>query len=263
MSPQALVPANVRQAAGPTLTDIYYRWFDVVACDSPELIRESQRLRYQVYCLETGFEDPAENPGGLETDDADAHALHSLLIYKPAGIVAGTVRLILPQGGATHRGLPSLAVSPGLRRLSNSQIPAFGTAEISRFSVSKTFRRRVEDGLYSETLSATDPESIGRRALPSITLGLMRAIVAMTRTAEMSHVTAVIEPALERLLLRLGIRFERTGEKVAYHGIRYPVFRNMTELLAEIHDRRYDVWQAITDDGRLWPLEGFKERLRA
>jgi len=28
----------------------------------------------------------------------------------------------------------------------------------------------------------------------------------------------------------------------------------MSALLAEIHARRPDVWQVITDDGALWPL---------
>lgn len=259
MSSQALASSHAHRAGKPNLTEIYYRWFEVQACDSEALIRQSQRLRYQVYCVETGFEDPDGNPGGLETDAADAHSLHSLLIHKPSGIVAGTVRLILPQPELPDRGLQSLAVSPALSRMCGKSLPGWTTAEISRFSISKAFRRRLDDGLYAEFLSDSDPNAIGRRALPSITLGLMRAIVAMTRAAEMSHVTAVIEPALERLLLRLGIRFERTGETVSYHGRRYPVFRDMTELLAEIHERRFDVWQAITDDGRIWPLGGVEE----
>lgn len=263
MSSQAAVSSHDKRTKGPTLTDIYYRWFDVRACDNAELIRQSQRLRYQVYCVETGFENPADNPEGLEIDAADAHSLHSLLIHKPSGMVAGTVRLILPDSDSPDRGLPSIAVSPALRGLGKPTLPPSRTAEISRFSISKAFRRRVDDGLYPKSVLETHPDSLGRRALPSITLGLMRAIVAMTRAAEMSHVTAVIEPALERLLLRLGIRFERTGETVAYHGTRYPVYRDMTELLAEIYEHNFEVWQAITGDGRLWPIEGVQERLRA
>jgi len=251
---------STQAGRGQTLTEIYYQWFDVVACTTPERIRESMRLRYQVYCVETGFENPAENPDGLERDSADDHALHSLLIHRPSGTVAGTVRLILPQAHLPDRALPALAVSPAMQTKVGTSLPAGRTAEISRFSVSKAFRRRVEDGLYSAFLSETDPAILGRRALPSITLGLMRAIVTMTREAGMSHVVAVIEPALVRLLLRLGIRFDQTGETVIYHGMRHPVYRDMTELLAEIHARRFEVWQAITDDGRIWPLEGVEER---
>ncbi len=243
-----------RAAADTDWTEFYHRCFEVIRCDSPELIREAQRLRYQVYCVETGFEDPADNPGGLETDAADDHSVHSLLLHKPSGLVAGTVRLILPVDRRPHGGLPAFTISERLLRYPPHVLPARLTAEISRFSISKEFRKRCDDGLYPADPGLAKPDAIGRRALPSITLGLMRAIVQMTRDSGMSHVVAVVEPALVRLLLRLGIRFEQTGERVDYHGTRYPVYRDMSELLAEIHARRPDVWRVITDDGAIWPL---------
>jgi len=254
-------PSDTAVAPELSLTEMYYRWFEVVRCDTPERIAEAHRLRYQVYCLETGFEDPADNPGGLETDAADSHALHSLLVHKPTGLVAGTVRLVLPTAMPETRGLPSLAVSPRLRSADPACLPPAGTAEISRFSISRTFRQRAGDGLYPALMTEGEMQSFGRRALPSITLGLMRAIVAMSREAGMSHLVAVIEPALERLLARLGIHFQRTGERVDFHGARLPVYRDLTELLADIHDERYEVWEAITDCGQLWPLEGFRREL--
>lgn len=245
------------------LTEIYYRWFDVVRCDNADLVRQAQQLRYQVYCLETGFEDPAANPCGLEIDAADDHSIHSLLVHKPSGIVAGTVRLILPQEKKTDCGLAALAVSPVLQGKGEDNLPKARTAEISRFSISKEFRKRIEDSLYPAAVDEEgEPTWLGRRALPSITLGLMRAIVAMTREAEMSHVVAVVEPALVRLLFRLGINFERTGERVTYHGERYPVFRNMSELLDEIYLRRPEIWHVITEGGKVWPLGDRSEQIK-
>ncbi len=257
------VSARTLAARGYSLAEIYYRHFDVVRCDTPELVREAQKLRYQVYCVETGFEDPLENPGGLETDEADAHALHSLLVHKPSGAIAGTVRLILPDPDKTHRGLPAIGLSPVLQAASYGSLPILQTAEISRFSISKQFRRRAGDGLYPaasspDVLNINDP-----RVIPSITFGLMRAVVAMTREAGMTHLVAVVEPPLIRLLARFGIRFERTGERVDYHGVRHPLHRDMTELLREIYERDFDVWQTVTDDGALWPLGGLEERCLA
>ncbi len=246
------------------LTEIYNRCFEVIRCDTPELIRLSQKLRYQVYCIETNFEDPDRNPGGLETDTADTHALHSILIHRPSSIIAGTVRLIVPDANSPSEGLPSKQISKILGSFPASELPPHKTAEISRFSVSKEFRKRIEDSLYPANAPDTDdPNALGRRALPSITLGLMRAIVEMTRDANMTHVTAVVEPALVRLLQRLGIRFCRTGERVSYHGVRYPVYRDMTELLAEIYNQRPEIWHVITDSGRIWPLEGHRQKLMA
>lgn len=250
----AVEAPRTQAAAVPDWTDIYYRCFDVVRCDTAELIEEAQRLRYQVYCLETGFEDPAANPGGLETDAADAHAAHCLLVHKPSGLIAGTVRLILPRDEEPQLGLPARRVSACLAEFAEQVLPRRLTAEISRFSISKAFRKRCDDGLYPAPPADAEPDILGRRAVPSITLGLMRAIVQMTRDNAMTHVVAIVEPALVRLLLRLGIQFEKTGERVDYHGIRYPVYREMDALLAEIYMRRPDVWGAITDHGAIWPL---------
>ncbi|GAB4576583.1 MAG: hypothetical protein Tsb008_21000 [Rhodothalassiaceae bacterium] len=244
------------------MTELYYKWFEVVRCTTPSLIEEAQKLRYQVYCVETGFEDPAANPDGLERDDADAHAIHSILVHKPSGLVAGTVRLILPNEDSPDLGLAARHVSPVLQQMDESELPRARTAEISRFSISKAFRKRVEDTLYPAGVEdMSEPDWLGRRALPSITLGLMRAIVAMTREADMSHVVAVVEPALVRLLFRMGINFSRTGERVSYHGERYPVYRKMTDLLDEIFVRHPEIWHVITEGGKVWPLGGFEPRM--
>lgn len=130
-----------------SLTKIYNKWFEVIRCDTPELVRLSQKLRYQVYCVETNFENPDDSPDGLETDMADKHALHSILIHRPSSIIAGTVRLIVPNTNAPNEGLPSKQISKVLDSLSTYELPPLKTAEISRFSISKEFRKRVEDSL--------------------------------------------------------------------------------------------------------------------
>lgn len=246
----------------PDLANIYYRWFDIAECTTPEAVRTAQSLRYQVYCVETHFLNAASNPGGYERDSADLHSISSLLIHKPSGMAAGTVRLILPNVERRQYGLPAYAVSPALDAMDEAKLPRMRTAEISRFAISKEFRRRMADTLYPAAGDGPDPLPAGTRMLPSIAIGLMRAIVTMTRDSAMTHVVSVTEPALERLLRRMGILFTPTGEKVAYHGTRLPAYRDMTSLLAEIHARSPDVWEAITDCGRIWPLDGQFDAIR-
>jgi hypothetical protein len=41
-------------------------------------------LRYQVYCVEHPFEDPAKHPVGCETDCHDPFSLHAALVYRPS-----------------------------------------------------------------------------------------------------------------------------------------------------------------------------------
>jgi len=230
------------------LVDLYKKWFAVVPADTPELVRESQRLRYQVYCIETGFENAEEFPDGLERDSYDEHSVCSLLIHKPSGMVAGTVRLILPSNGPN---LPALSVSPDLRELDPALLPRDKTAEISRFAISKEFRKRREDtlipALYENAGAAGD-----QRVIPHITLGLMQAILRMSIENGMRHLAIVVEPALDRLIRKLGICFTPIGPLIDFHGRRRAHYRDIAGLLDEVYDRRPEIWEVLTDGGRLW-----------
>ena len=78
------------------LIETFSQYFDVVPVETDDQLRQALQLRYQVYCLETGFEDIEMHSSGLEQDEFDVRAVHSLLIHRPSGLVAGTVRLVLP-----------------------------------------------------------------------------------------------------------------------------------------------------------------------
>ena len=91
-------PADVapERADAASLFSMYAKWFDVVPATTPEQLAEAYRLRYQVYCVENTFEQAGQHTDGQEVDEFDNHSVHSLLIHRPTGMVAGTVRLILP-----------------------------------------------------------------------------------------------------------------------------------------------------------------------
>ena len=235
-----------------SLYDIYNSYFQVVQADTPELLREAQRLRYQVYCLENEFEDPEANPEGLESDELDQRSRHSLLIHRESGLVAGTVRLILPDPEAALA-FPAVETSEALREHGPRYLPAATTGEISRFSISKDFRRRVEDGCWPAIYEQdADPRQANRRILPHITLGLMQGLVQMSVETNVTHWCATVETPLLRLLKRLGIHFHSVGPLVNYHGWRQPVYNCVEDVLAGIYEERPEVWDVITARGRLF-----------
>ena len=84
-------------------------------------------------------------------------------------------------------------------------------------------------------------------------LGLIRSCVEMSVREGMTHWAAVMEPALLRLLTRLGIHFNPLGPLVEYHGQRQPCWVDLGIMLDRVHAERLDVWNVITDGGRLWP----------
>lgn len=235
------------------LVDLYNSYFETILAETDEQRRSGFRLRYEVYCVENPFEHPSQNPNGMETDAYDVRSLHSLLVRREAQDVVGTVRLILPGSSQDEVHLPIRNICRhDLIVHDNAVLPRAKTAEISRFAVSKRLRRRASDA----TLVGGFSPGVGdpRRHIPNTSLGLMQAIVAMAAKAGVTHLCAVMEPTLLRMLSRLGIHFIPLGPQVDYHGRRQPCFSYLDAQLARIWLERPDVWELITREGSLWPL---------
>lgn len=249
----------VQEPAGQgasSLFHLYARWFDVVPADTPERLVEAYRLRYQVYCVENSHEHASAHPDGLETDAYDCHSVHSLLMHRPTGMVAGTVRLILPNGSGDIAALPisQVCTEPALR--DPTYFPPAKTAEISRFAVSKAFRRRITDTNHADIgfgEGATRDRSQERRLLtPNITLGLMKAIAEMSIRNGITHLCAMMEPALLRLTARLGIKFTPLGRIVEYHGQRQPCYAAIADLGFALMKGSPEAHELVSDQGRYW-----------
>lgn len=239
-------------AEADRLVDLYKKWFDILPATSPDLVRESQRLRYQVYCVETGFENISSFPDGYESDQYDERSVCSLLIHKPSGAIAGTVRLILPDDDPVANPIPAMAVSDALRELDEADLPRRRTGEISRFAISKQFRQRREDTLIPALYEAAGAAG-DQRVIPHITLGLMQAILRMSIERQVDDLAIIVEPALDRLIRKLGIYFAPVGPLIEHHGRRRAHYRNIAALLDEVYDRKPEIWEVLTDGGVLWP----------
>lgn len=246
--------ARIEQPAdnNSSLKEAYNQWFDVIPAKTSYLVDQVHRLRYQVYCIENSFEDPNIHPNGVERDEYDSRSVHSLLADRASGAVAGTVRLILP-APKPEQSFPiqGICKSP---LLSDPKMFYVGkAAEISRFCISKGFRQQIRDSQSSgEEASDSQGSAIDKQLLmPCITLGLMKAIVQMSAENGVTDWFAVMEPSLLRLLTRFGIYFKPIGPLVDYHGKRQPCYQNVEQLLERIRIERKDVWDVITDEGKL------------
>ena len=228
------------------------RWFEVVPADSPALLEEAYRLRYQVYCVENAFEDPADNPDGLERDCYDSHAVHSLLVHRPTATVSGAVRLILPEADKPHDSLPIQRVCSQQLLQAVGPFDLARCAEISRFAVSKKYRRRLGEHRFADVNWEHEAQAdASRRQLPYITLGLLRACLTMSIEHQITHLFAVMEPALIRLVRRFGLIFEPIGPLIDYHGERQPCYAALKDLLAASQTHNRIFWDVGTDSGRL------------
>ncbi|AHK80773.1 hypothetical protein M911_13930 [Ectothiorhodospira haloalkaliphila] len=112
--------------------------YEVVVADTREMRRIHHRLRYQVYCLETGYEDPAAFPDGMERDEWDEYSIPFLVRHRPSGEWIGTMRLIPSLDGR----LPIfnlMGCAPGADHAGGA-----GAWEISRVCIPSVYRRKAE-----------------------------------------------------------------------------------------------------------------------
>ncbi len=231
--------------------DYYLRLFETLPAGSDDLLRECRRVRYQVYCTERGIADATRHPDGLETDDYDPHSLSALLVYRPESIAAGTIRLVLPFDDDGSRPLPTYDLLAAAGRDLSRLPPRERTGEISRFAISKAFRRRAGEDAYGHALEAGARDL--RRVIPHLTLGLMAAALRMASDNGIEHVCAVMEPALMRLLARFGMRFTPAGPLLDHHGWRQPCHASIAQLCRDVAAQRPEAWDIISDGGRYDP----------
>lgn len=243
------------------LNAAFNQYFELVHADTDALRRQVYELRYQIYVLETGFERDddctcIDEPGGRrvcwEEDEFDVRSDHYLIRHRRTNLNAATVRLILPD---PLDGLAPYPIEQHCRLEPPVTDPATRSrlGEISRFAVSKEFKRRLgESHKVTGVADNTDIyfEEDERRTLPHISLGLFAAVVNMAHAHAISHCYAVMEPALLRLLGRFGVIFNRIGPEVDYHGLRVPCLGSMEEALPNIRKVSPQVWELMTSGGK-------------
>ena len=240
---QLTIPAKGVQMSIQLLASEYERHFEVVRASTPALLQKAYRLRYQVYCVERPFEDPEQQIDGCETDKYDDRSVHTLLIHRKTGEVAGTSRIILPRKGEP---LPIATLLGGAELHKLVEFPFARTGEISRFAVSKQFRQRCSEDRCADIGFGSNNgthESGERRLMPHITLGLLKGMFDICLDYNITHLAAVMEPALIRIVSRLGLEFRAIGGLVEHHGQRQPCIAQISDLVERSREREGLVWQ--------------------
>ena len=230
------------------LCQLYARHFTTLRADTDGLKIQFYKLRYQVYCVENAFEDPASQIDGMERDGFDDHSVSSLLVHRHTGVIAGGIRLILPYEGEAERELPVLRLCDrSALAFPARELPAGRTAEISRQAISKQSRRLLAE-LSSNGIAT--PHQLMRH----LSLGLLAAVVRMSAEYGITHICAMMEAPSLRMFARLGLHFRKLGPAVEHHGLRQPAHVDLDTLLARAWVERPDVWALITRNGLDWPL---------
>jgi N-acyl amino acid synthase of PEP-CTERM/exosortase system len=236
------------------IKDSFNEYFEMVPAISKKLLNEVYKLRYQVYCIETGFENPELYLDGLESDEFDRQSFHYLIRHRKTYAYAATTRLIIPKADDILNQFPIEKHCVINRADLIKDIPRNTLAEASRFCVSKLFKRRKNE---LGTLTGIDTESVNtftdmeRRTFPHITIALFACLIKMSYENHISHWYAVMEPGLIRYFTTLGIHFVPIGPLADYHGKRQPCIIKVSDLLEGVAEKDKNTWDMMTNSGQV------------
>lgn len=185
----------------------------VVVADTAESRLLHYQLRYQVFCLETRFEDASNHPDGQEKDQFDDHAQHFLVRSKHAETWLATARIILP-------GDSPLPIERHCH-VHRDSVPFEQMAEFSRLLISTQVRRRRQ--------GAVSRRSVGRPSRSPMCsdsawmlVKLFHAMAAYGLERGIPGAAFFITPALARILTRMKIELTAIGEPCQHRGLRFP-----------------------------------------
>ncbi len=197
--------------------------YEVVLADTDESRREHFRLRYLVYCLDNGYEDPGRFPDAQERDVHDLHSVPFLVRCKRTGRWVATLRLVLPDTGSLPIERHGI-LDEGADRLVRTGL----AAEVSRLChyPGPAGDRRLSGVRPSRCVAQADPGGI--------VFGLLRAAFFYCCDREIEHLIFLIRPAMARLVGRLSIPLNRVGQACDHRGTRYPYAADLRAVFATI-----------------------------
>lgn len=214
---------------------ITYGKFRFGLVENKEVLKDTFRMRHEVYVQEFGFENKDDHADGLETDEHENNSIHFACLNETDSVV-GTIRLVLD----SDKGFPiEQAVETNFigKKPHASQI-----GEISRLTVSKDLRRRKEDGMYGVESylkekeggilpnDGTIPDEMQGRKNPIIVLGLYQVMYHVSKRRGITHWYMITEDKLFYALKKYGFIFHQIGEPVEYHGQRTPYLGIIDEI---------------------------------
>jgi N-acyl-L-homoserine lactone synthetase len=168
-------------------------------------VANCQAIRFHVYCRERRFLAESSYPDGSEQDEFDEHAMH-LAVLQNCGKVLATARIVR----ASHLGFP-------LERYCTAEIPRAlldTTGEVSRLAVPRS----------------TAPDRWTSRWTREIALKLYQTTYRTAKNLGLTHLLAVMELSLVRILRRFDIPWIAIGPTVEYAGAVRPYLLSLEEF---------------------------------
>lgn len=259
MSTQQFLDACLNGMRSKSFYPAYQKSFRVIEAGSDALRDLAFRLRYQVYCLENGMDasDAMHVAEDLEKDSYDDHSLHYLLYSKDKDEAVGTVRVVLPREDKPLHSFPMQFICDHPLIHMDDRVGKF--CEISRFCMTRAFRKRPGDGnilpAYFEQDQNMHTDHAAniyiRRVIPFAPLGLLRAAFEGALDRGLTDCLCILDPEQLHALQHIGLSYRVLGPRLDMGGPQQPVIFNIKHALDNMILQNPPCWEVVSDRGRL------------
>ncbi len=217
-----------------SLKEHFQKYFSLKFANTPDLLEEVYRIRYQVYCQELCYEPAEKFPDQMEKDEYDPFSVHYLLEHSSSKNYVGCVRVVFYNEQNLDAKFPFEKVCPHNLDFSEKNRRHF--CEVSRLAVKSQFRRRLGEAERPEGLifleKTQEKKNDRRRQFPTIALSLYWTAFMVALKYD-RDAFVVMERSLSRHLKRCGLISHQIGEYVSYRGRRAPFLMKPKEIFAQ------------------------------
>ncbi len=250
------------------IVDHFDKYFEMVQAISDDLKNEVYKLRYQVYCIENEFLNPEHYPDDLEFDDFDQHSIHYLIRHRRSGDYAATVRLILPDANNPEKLFPLEQLCEIDNDAVMQPIDKRHLGEVSRFCVSKAFKKRKNEVNTSATIGSDRQNYFSlneRRTFPHLSLALVACCIKASYENDIHYICLITETPWMRFVSALGINLIKIGPLAVgnYQGKRCPAMIKITDMLDSVAEKNLDIWNLLTNKGCFLQARSHKKLVKS
>lgn len=224
MKPSSLQEKNSEAPA--VLLERFMQEFKFKLCATLEEKEKVYHLRHNIYCEELQYEEPSDPIKKLEYDIHDQNSIHCLIEHNRTGIIAGCVRVVIPNHQCPQPLNQLPLQSYGGKSLTHPELhpdklKKDSYYEISRLAVNRLFRSKARNNnIITEIFNDIEFTSEEKKLFPILSSSLFITGYALGRSLGKTQVFAMMEPSLPRLLSLTGFHFTKVGETIDFHGRR-------------------------------------------
>ena len=196
--------------------------YDVIIANTEESKKIHFNLRYQIYCLEKGYEEVCKFPDGLEKDEYDDRSVHFLIRHRSDHQWVGTFRLIINE----FENLPiyKRVHIPNIHQVDQGKT----VIEFSRLAIIRPFQKHIRKSKNDADVTEL-----------CIVFNAISAGIEYARQYGSHKIYFLCRPSLAKIIRKMGILCPQIGDKTQFRGVRFPYKFDLSDFPLRLFETRH------------------------